>query len=237
MARGSFMAVILGASVLLVGGCESTMSPIRVAPGCPEGPMRGPGLWADTPAAQLLDDFESADGRVAKVDGRDGAWLLSTDTGAAPSSAGPNSRCVARGLYAGHFVAGDSTDWGAMWTAGFRTTVAGSAQPYDASKYGGLSFWAAFDAANGAPFSIRVGLLNMDTAWNGGVCGTYCMDFHGIDVVPGVAWQRFEIRFSELKQQGWGDVQGPVKRDQLVGFVVWPNRQADLWLDDLRFEP
>jgi hypothetical protein len=133
-------------------------------------------------------------------------------------------------------VASASTDWGAMWTSDFRAPAAGNALPYDGSSYGGLSFWAGFDAANGAPFSIRVGLVTMDTAWNGGVCSTYCMDFHGIDVIPGTAWQRFDFRFDDLRQQRWGDVQAPLRRDQLVGFVVWPNQKSDLWIDDLRFE-
>ena len=130
-----------------------------------------------------------------------------------------------------------STDWGALWTADFRAPVVSGAQPYDGSKYGGFSFWAGFDAKNGPPNSIRVGLVTMDTAWNGGVCSTYCMDFHGINVTPSTTWQRFGIRFEELKQQGWGDVQAPLKLDQLVGFVVWPDHACDLWLDDLRFEP
>jgi hypothetical protein len=239
MARGSFMSFALAAAVAVAGGCDRTVSLIEVAPGCPERPMRGPEQWAAAPETQLIDDFESGGPSIARQEGRDGEWVLSTtkDHDAGTSTAGTSSLCVARGLFAGHFVATNSTDWGAMWTADFRATLTGIAQPYDGSKYGKLSFWAAFDAANGAPFSIRVGLLTMATAWNGGICGTYCMDFHGIDVTPGTTWQRFEIRFDYLKQQGWGDVQVPLRRDQLVGFVIWPNRQSDLWIDDVRFEP
>ena len=173
------------------------------------------------------------------MEGRDGEWVLIKDPTltAAASTAGISSQCVARGLLAGHFVPADSADWGAMWTANFRAAAASSAQPYDGGKYGGISFWAGFDAKNGAPFSVRVGLVTMDTAWNGGICGTYCMDFHGSYVIPGTTWQRFELRFDDLRQQGWGDVQAPLRRDQLVGFVVWPNQKSDLWIDDVRFEP
>ena len=248
MVGGSFMAVLLSAAVVLAVGCDRTISPIAVVPGCPDRPLRGPGR-ATEPKTQLIDDFESGDGKVAQEEGRNGQWLLSTDkmtgasidagaftgaTDAATSTAGVSSLCVADGLYSGHFVAVASTEWGAMWTADFHAPI--PAQPYDGSKYGGLSFWAGFDAANGPPASIRVGLVTMDTAWNGGICSTYCMDFHGIEVTPGTAWQRFEIRFDDLKQQGWGDVQAPLKRDQLVGFVLWPNHACDLWIDDIRFE-
>jgi hypothetical protein len=149
-----------------------------------------------------------------------------------------SSLCVARGQYSGHLVTNAAPDWGAMWIAYLRDPV--TADPpllYDGSKYGGLSFWAGFDAQNGDPVSIRVGLVTLDTAWNGGVCSDYCMDFHGIDVTPGLSWQRFAIRFDDLRQQGWGDVQAPLRPDQMVGFVVWPNHKSDLWIDDLRFEP
>lgn len=237
MVRGSLMAVSLTAAVLLPCGCDSTtLSPIEVAPGCPEQPTRGPEQRASTPVAQLIDDFESGDGKLAREERRNGEWSLSTSSSGSDSIAKPSSQCVARGLFAGHFMASAATDWGAMWTANFLAPVANVAQPYDGSKYSGISFWAGFDAANGAPFSIRVGLVTMDTAWNGGMCSTYCMDFHGIDVTPGTSWQRFAIRFDDLRQQGWGDVQSPLRRDQLVGFVVWPNQQASLWIDDIRFE-
>jgi len=236
MARGSFTLVLLTALVVLTGGCDRTISPIAVVSGCPDRPMRGPDQWAGEPATQLIDDFESGDGRLARQEGRDGEWILSKDTTAAVSSAGTSSRCVGRDQYAGHLVTSASSEWGAMWIADFRAPATGSAQPYDGSKYGGISFWAGFDAANGDPFSIRMGLVTVDTAWNGGVCNTYCLDFHGIDVTPSTTWQRFEIRFDELRQQGWGDVQAPLRRDQMVGFVLWPNRKSNLWIDDIRFE-
>jgi hypothetical protein len=111
------MAVLLTGSVLLAGGCDSTMSPIQVAPGCPDRPMRGPEQWAATPATQTIDDFESGDGRIAREEGRDGVWSLSTDPNdpdAVASTAGPSSRCVARGLFSVHFVTTSPANWGAM---------------------------------------------------------------------------------------------------------------------------
>jgi hypothetical protein len=124
-----------------------------------------------------------------------------------------------------------------MWTADFLAPTVSGDQPYDGSKYGGLSFWAGFDAANGKPSSIRVGVVTPETTWNGGACEKFCMDFHGIEVSPDTTWSRFAIRFEELRQQGWGDVQAPLRPERLIGFVVWPNHPCDLWLDDVRFEP
>jgi hypothetical protein len=28
-----------------------------------------------------------------------------------------------------------------------------------------------------------------------------------------------------------------MRRDQLVGLIMWPNHQFDIWIDDVRFEP
>ena len=67
------MAVLLTAAAALAGGCDSTMSPIQVAPGCPARPMRAPEQWASAAlGTQLIDDFESGDGALARVEGRDG---------------------------------------------------------------------------------------------------------------------------------------------------------------------
>jgi len=237
MVGGRFMHVPLVAAVLMIGGCDSTIRPINVGPGCPSKPLRDPEQWSFEPSTQLIDDFETGDLLVARAEGRDGAWYLSKDGTGAVSSAGISSRCVGSGEASGHLVTSASSEWGAMWTGAFRAVVAGVAQPYDGSKYGGISFWAGFDSANGPAFPIRVGVVTIDTAWNGGVCTNFCMDFHGIEVTPGLQWQRFSIRFSDLRQQGWGNIQEPLRLDQLVGFVVWPNRRADFWIDDLRFEP
>lgn len=239
MALGSFTNVLLAAAAVLAGGCERTISPIEVVPGCPARPMRGPEALAGAPESQLIDDFESGALTLARQEGRDGEWYLILKDRTRPGySAERSSQCVARGQYAGHLVTSAALDWGAMWLAYFRGPVTAELPPlYDASKYVGFSFWAGFDAANGDPVSIRVGLVTLDTAWNGGVCSTLCMDFHGLEVIPSQTWQRFEIRFDELRQQGWGDLQAPLKRDQLVGFVLWPNQKSNLWIDDLRFEP
>jgi len=82
---------------------------------------------------------------------------------------------------------------------------------------------------------ILVGTV-LDVAWNGGVC-TQCMDFYRTLVWLTPNWQRLLIRFDDLAQNGTGDPQVPLRRDQLVGFIVWPDRDFDVWLDDVRFEP
>ena len=76
----------------------------------------------------------------------------------------------------------------------------------------------------------------MDVAWNGGICER-CMDYYRTEVSLERAWQRFELRFAELKQSGNGSPLVDLRSDELVGVIFWPESDFDLWVDDLRFEP
>jgi hypothetical protein len=225
-------------ALALVGfGCEVDLAPIAVADGCPEQPLRGPQAFAGQPSGLLIDDFEHADMSLPHQGGRDGFWVLGTEDGDPQVDATISDHCAARGQRAGHFSGGSFTSWGANWTALLLEQPGGRAVPYDATAYGGFSFWAAAARTDaGVPFTLPVGVTTMDVAWNGGICSNDCMDYYRAQVSVGHAWQRFSVRFSELKQGGSGD---PValRRDQLVGVIFWPDRDFDVWIDDVRFEP
>jgi hypothetical protein len=217
-------------------GCGVSVAPIEVAPGCPEQPLRGPAQYEGEAERNLIDDFEHEDPLLPRRAGRDGTWVLGSDGSAEDLEANPSDRCAARGQHAGHFAGRGFSSWGANWTAVLRSAAGGLAVPYDAASYRGISFWAAVGADVPVPFSLPVGVTTMDVAWNGGICGP-CMDYYRTTVSLGHAWQRFEFRFSELTQSGSGDPLIELRRDQLVGMIVWPEGDFDLWLDDVRFEP
>lgn len=221
---------------LALGACDASFAPIQVRAGCPEQPERGPSQWVSNPDVRLIDDFERTDSLLPHVGGRDGAWILGSDESFQALTAGPSSDCAARGAQAGHFAGHGFSDWGANWTAMFRNNPNTTAVAYDASGYTGISFWAALGGAASGPVSVPVGVTTLDVAWNGGVC-TSCMDFYRTLVWLTPAWQRLVIRFDELAQLGIGDPLVPLRLDQMVGFIVWPDRDFDLWLDDVRFEP
>jgi hypothetical protein len=63
------------------------------------------------------------------------------------------------------------------------------------------------------------------------------MDYYATTVTLTRQWRRVEMRFSDLTQSGWGVPQIAMRRDQLVGLIMWPNHQFDIWIDDVRFEP
>ena len=230
--------LLLAATLWAGAGCGGTVEPIEVGAGCPDQPVRGPTGYASEPANQLIDDFETGDGKLPKIPPRDGYWVLGSDLLYDKLIALTATSCVARGQYAGHFAGQGSTSWGNNWTAVFRATASNGAVPYDARAYGGISFWAAFGSENGpVDFAVPVGVTTMDNAWNGGICTSTCMDYYGTTVPLTHLWRRYEIRFADLAQAGWGAPQVPVMRkDQMVGFIIWPKQQFDIWIDDVRFE-
>lgn len=216
-------------------GCGATLEPIEVGPGCPDAPIREPQRWADSDESRLIDDFEDLNDQLHPSEGRDGSWILGSDfTGPAPT-AETSTRCAARGRGVGYFAAAGLTDWGANWTAVLRQSPGGFATAYDASAHQAVSFWAAV-SADSEPLSVPVGVTTLDVAWNGGVCSV-CMDFYRTRVNLTNTWQRFVVPFNSLEQAGNGVPQAPLRLDRLVGFIVWPERDFEIWLDDVRFEP
>ena len=238
-------SLLLAAVIAAGGGCDATVDPIvfSPAPGCPSLPApseHNPWSYADEPPDRMISDFESGTEALMRVARRDGQWVLGTDLTSPSVLAAPQMTCPAIGQWAGHFVGSGFSGWGANWSAIFRTTTATyKAVAYDGSAYGGISFWAAVGEGSLAAFEVPVGLATMDTAWNGSICSstTACADHYLTKVALTRQWQRFDIRFSDMKQGGWGVPQVEMRRDQMVGFVIWPRQDFDIWIDDVRFEP
>jgi hypothetical protein len=231
LARASLAAGSFGVA------CTAEVGPIEVARDCPSQPLRGPLADAHEPPERLIDDFETTDDKLEPVGGRDGAWVIGWDSTSPMPRGESSSQCSARGRQAGHFAGRGYRDWGANWTAVLRQVANGIANGYDASEYSGISFWAALGGTEQASLTMPVGLTTLDVAWNGGVC-LRCMDYYRTEVVLSPRWERHEVRFDELFQLGIGDPLVPLRRDQLVGFIIWPpNEGFDIWIDDVRFMP
>ncbi len=214
-------------------GCTSRVAPVDVGAGCPEEPARDE---LPNPDPLLIDDFERGDQLLPRLGGRDGAWIRGDDGTFTSLIAASSTACAARGAHAGHFAGREFTSWGANWTAVLQNNNGGTAAPYDASQYAGISFLAAIGSDVSAPLSVPVGVTTMDVAWNGGICQK-CMDYYRTEVKLSHAWRQISVRFADLAQSGIGDPLVPLRRDQLVGFIVWPETDFDIWIDDVRFEP
>ena len=154
---------------MLGGACSPSLEPITVAPDCPGRPFRGPEQFANEPLERLVSDFEAdgtenADGGTGNADcseklyaiaGRDGSWARARDLTSKAVTFEASTICAARGKCAGHFATSTPTSWGNNWTAYFRSGNGA----YDASAYGGVSFWAALGVNNGPSFAVPFGIV------------------------------------------------------------------------------
>lgn len=239
--RWSMVALVLGAA------CSPSMDPITVARECPNKPYREPEKHSGENRDQLIADFENGTRDLAPYGRRDGEWVLGNES-PTPTRlvAQASDDCAAAGRWAGNIVLSQPQSWGANWTAVFRApTSTGTAVPYDARAYGGISFWAAFGDANEASDHVAFGVTTWDTVWNNTICplclagsynGTqcaYCNAHYFFSAPLTREWKRYSIRFEDMVQT---PAYMPMRRDQLVGFVIWPRQQVDLWVDDIRFE-
>jgi hypothetical protein len=214
----------------LGGACSPSVEPIAVGTGCPQNPIRGPEENAAMePADRLVSDFEGGSTELAKVANRDGAWVFGRDLTSKSVTIQPSNACAARDQWAGHFAASEPTKWGNNWTANFKSSNAG---PYDGSAYNAVSFWAARGGDAALP-PVQFGIVTTDTVRPS--CSTYCDDHYMKSITLTHAWTRYELRFDELTQAT--TPQAPMRRDELVGFIIWPRHECDIWIDDVRLEP
>jgi hypothetical protein len=230
--RRSPIPLLLTAMGSLLPACQPSVEPIKVAAGCPDMPIRGPEQYADTVPEAVIDDFEDGDLKVVAIAGRSGSWY-SFPVASATAAGEASTRCVARGTRSGHFVvtSGDNpTNWNASMVDPFTAVI-----PYDASAWGGFSFWIGTGDPAAVGTAMTVG-LNTPGVVAGGGC-TMCGDYHSTSVTLTRSWTRWSIRFDDLKQRGFGVPQIPqVPSDQLVNFIFWPPNPFDFWIDDFRFE-
>ncbi len=108
---------------------------------------------------------------------------------------------------------------------------------YDASKYKGISFLAK--SGGGGVAHVAFSIPDVNTDPDGKVC-TECFNNFGIGVDLTEEWTRFEVPFTELKQQaGWGtprpDAIDVRKLISLQWQVTAPGSSFDFWIDDVSF--
>ena len=215
------------------GGSPDTAAPVRNpdGPAIPDGPVRGP---VGNPS---LDDLEDCDAAILPADGRSGAWYRYLDTfgstlipamftpemGGSPVS----PRCA---VHVRRMIISDP----GMMKYGFAGVgfVFSGTQPFDSSGYDGISFWAK----GTGQMRAAVALPATTDAMFGGACMTGCGDTFGLTVELTPQWKRYELRWSELAQAGWGTAATFDERQMTgVDFGFGASPAFDVWIDDVAY--
>jgi len=108
---------------------------------------------------------------------------------------------------------------------------------YDASQYGGISFWAK--AGVGSVTQVRMKVPDANTDPDGGVCSECFNDF-GLDLKLTTEWQHYIVPWGSLAQlPGWGmPKKFKVDSSRIFGIqfqVDAQGKEFDIWIDQIRF--
>lgn len=183
----------------------------------------------------LIDDFEDGDGKILPNDGRSGSWYVSNDgTGmqapkgdVKPEPLMPERDGSERAL---HTSGRNFRIWGAVLGANLRAE-GNSNQPYDASRYTGVRFWAR--SGDGMKRSAYLSLPTSETTRCPG-----CRDHFGTKFEYEREWKEFRLPFSEMKQRGVVGMPRPkfdARQIVAIEFTFDVNVEFDLWIDDIGF--
>jgi endoglucanase len=205
-----------------------------------------PPAQAATPCGPeaMIDDCEDNNNQVMVQDGRSGYWYTFVD------DAGSTVEPQAGAKGGGAFTMSEGGANGSAYAARFRGTIGEGAiiyggmgvnltdpkEAYDASKYGGLSFYAKKGPGTG---KIRLKVPDLNTDPQGGVCKECYNDF-GVELELTDTWTKYVVPYSVMKQDsGWGSpIVHAITPNNLysVQFQVnLPGQNYEIWIDDLGF--
>jgi hypothetical protein len=186
--------------------------------------------------APLIEDWEAKDSTLLLLDGRKGSWVNYDDgTGEqTPPVRSPlfPSRIPGgreRSKQALHLSGGRYTNWGVTFGAELAEQAC-----YDASAYAGIEFWAK------GPGKIKIGvqMIDVQDVKYGGLCRNDCYNSHRSEVTLGKSFQKFTIRWDDLKQLYQAGTAIPLdpKRIRFLEFgIAAEDTPFDVWVDDVSF--
>lgn len=228
-------AALVGTSLTL--GC-------KVNPADPKMANTPDGSKCDSPEA-MIDDGDDNDNQTLVVANRGGYWYTFSDMdgtevwptagakgGTFEMSPGGAENTPYAARFKGKVSLAESPTQGGMGM-----NFVDPKGPYDASQYGGISFWAK--AGPGSATTMRLKIPDKNTDPDGGVCSECFNDF-GMDISLSQEWQHYVVRFKDLAQlPGWGmPKKFGIDKSRIYGIqfqVDQKGKDFDIWVDQLRF--
>jgi hypothetical protein len=219
-----------------------------------EGDSEACDVGDDSGQVTLIDDLEDGDTNIGGSGGVQGTWVESHDKTegcrlfyVAPI---PGGRC--RSQYAARLTMAGLSDWGA--NIGFSLDAAAGTngtvdEPFDASPYTGIQFWAK---SGTKPFSFQFKVVDVSGDPAGGICTADAGSTDPracyvpfLDSKPADAtWRLYRIPIGQLmRATPLTGASGPAKPELTQVFqLLWgippdpqPGQwdQFDLWIDDV----
>lgn len=232
--------------IALVGSIGLTLGFAGCAGGSPtsETARSGAGAACQSPEAVICDGDDN-NNQTAVADGRGGYWYTFVDdagttvwptAGAHGGTFEMSPGGAENSPYAAHFK-GQIAPSGAILFSGMGLNFLDPKGGYDASKYGGISFWAK--KGPGSTGKVRLKVPDAYTDPDGGNCSE-CFNDMGADLTLTEEWQLYTFPFKSLRQMpGWGRPKRmKVDSSSVYGIqfqVNDPGQPYDIWVDQIRF--
>jgi hypothetical protein len=198
------------------------------------------------PTCALIEDLEDGNEQIALRCGRSGLWFTYNDgTTGGVQTPDPSVPCLpstATGRAGSTWAAHTQGSGFASWGGGIGFHFVSSSKPYDLRPYTGIGFWARVGA--GSKTSMRIDFPDGETDPGGGLCviGSTtqpCFDHFGTVLTFDTTWKYYVVRFSTLKQGGWGWARPSFDPSKVFGLQLQAGAGGsfDLWLDDFELVP
>ena len=228
---------------IALGACHP-----RVDPASPETRNLPEGKACPANVA-MIGDGESAN-RTSFLEGRGGWWYTYFDI----DKGGGSTVWPEAGAVGGTFEMSEGGAAGTKHAARMKGTIghgeivfAGMGAglldppgPYDASRYGGIAFWAK--KGPGSTAKVRLKVPDKKTKPEGGICkGAGCNNDYGADLVLTDDWVLYTIPWRAMKQiKGWGDEYAAGIDPASIYEVQFQvddrmNKNFDIWIDEIQF--
>jgi hypothetical protein len=188
----------------------------------------------------LIDDLEDKDKLIPSTAGRAGDWKVNKDDKdtalSFPKDDLPVNKGGADKSKTAATMKGKTGTVEGAWGASLGITL-NNFQPYDASKYDGISFYAKVGPKSTT--AVRLQFADGQTVPDGGICKA-CWNHFGKDLTLTKDWKKYTVSFAELAQmEGWGDPRPPSVDAKRLMQILWAvsgkGTDFDVWVDQVKF--
>ncbi len=200
----------------------------------------------------VIDTFEDGNNNLPTNEGRKGTWYQFHDSAGTNQAFGvepiPGTRGAAS-QNALHTSGSGYVSWGAGIGVDLNTN--GSMKnPYDASAYVGVTFWArtATTAPSGkaikvlfpdgnSVYDVAGGLTACQDIPTVGATNNNCEKHLGVPISLTTAWQKYTVHFADVVSDGGYTTTLATAQMVSIQFLTATSATFDFWIDDLVFIP
>jgi len=229
--------LFLGSLGTGLGACTKKLNPLAPPTDLAEG-------RACPAEVGMISDCESAN-KTNFIAGRGGYWYTFLDT----KDNGGSDIWPLSGALGGTFEMSDGGAAGTAHHARMKGTVGGGdvvyagmgmnfVDPkgtYDASRYGGIAFWAKKNP--GSTAHVRLKVPDAQTDPDARLC-KQCFNDHGLELDLYDQWTLYTVPFKSMKQEDWGPKDNGIDPSRIYGIqfqVKEPGAAFDISVDQLQF--